>query len=120
MSIAPIAVAALADEKAGTVNDGLRGGVELLLAVLLPTVVGLAIAAPEVATIVLGPSYRAAAPTLIPIIAFAFMAHMISQQYIQLSFSLAKKPGYFIIHTGLILAVNLALMVPLVRMWGLH
>jgi O-antigen/teichoic acid export membrane protein len=120
MSIAPIAVAALADEKGGTVNDGLRDGVELLLAVLLPTVVGLALAAPEVAAIVLGPSYRDAAPTLIPIVAFAFMAHMISQQYIQLSFSLAKKPGYFIIHTGLILAVNLTLMVPLVRMWGLH
>lgn len=120
MSIAPIAVAALAGEKGGTVNEGLRDGVELLLAVLLPTVVGLAIAAPDVAAIVLGPSYRAAAPSLIPIVAFAFMAHMISQQYIQLSFSLAKRPGYFIIHTGLILAINLILMVPLVRMWGIH
>lgn len=120
MSIAPIAVAALADDRGEAVKDGLRDGVELLLAVLLPTVVGLAIAAPEVAAIILGPSYRAAAPTLIPIVAFAFTAHMISQQYIQLSFSLAKKPGYFIIHTGLILAVNLTLMAPLVRLWGIH
>lgn len=120
MSIAPIAVAALADDRGEVVTDGLRDGVELLLAVLLPTVVGLAIAAPEVAAIILGPSYRAAAPTLIPIVAFAFMAHMISQQYIQLSFSLAKKPGYFIIHTGLILAVNLTLMAPMVRWLGLH
>lgn len=120
MAIAPIAVAALAENKSGTVVDGLRDGVELLLAVLLPTVVGLAIAAPEVSAVILGPAYRATAVTLIPIVGCAFMAHMISQQYVQLSFTLANRPGYFILHTGLIFAINLALIVPLVRQFGPH
>lgn len=118
MSIAPIAVAALAENRGAVLMDGLRDGVELLLAVLMPTVIGLAIAAPEVSAVILGPAYRETAATLIPIFGCAFMAHMISQQYIQLSFSLGKQPGYFIIHTGLILAINLALIVPLVRAFG--
>lgn len=117
MAIAPIAVSALAENK-GSVASGLRDGAELLLAVLMPTVVGLAITAPEVSAVILGPAYRETAVTLIPIAACAFMAHMISQQYVQLSFSLAKRPGYFIVHTGLILAINLALIFPLVRAYG--
>lgn len=118
MSIAPIAVAALAKDGDTTIDQGLSDGAELLLAVLLPTVVGLAIAAPEISGVVLGPAYRDAAPGLIPIIGCAYMAHMISQQFVQLSFSLAKKPSFFIYHTGLILAVNLALIFPLVSSFG--
>jgi O-antigen/teichoic acid export membrane protein len=45
--------------------------------------------------------------------------HMLSQQYVQLSFSLANKPGLYSLHTGAILAVNAIAIVPLVLWLGL-
>lgn len=117
-ALAPLAVAGLRSETEGTTRGHLTHGAELLLAVMLPVAVGLAIAAPQVAGTIFGPQYRAVATDLIPILAFAFLAHSISQQYVQLSFSLAEKPQLFIVHTGSIFVINLILMVPLVKLFG--
>jgi O-antigen/teichoic acid export membrane protein len=125
MAIAPLAVSRLAGaSNNATSNDqvlhGLADGGELLLAVMLPTVTGLSIIAPQIAEVMLGPAYRIAAVGLIPIVAVGCLAHIISQQYVQLSYSLARRPGLFVIHTGLIFAINAALMLPLIRRFGLQ
>jgi O-antigen/teichoic acid export membrane protein len=120
MAIAPLAVSALKRNDGAATSRHLADGLELLVAIMLPAVAGLAIAAPQVAGTILGPEYRVAATGLIPIIAFAIFAHTLSQQYVQLSFGLANKPHLYVWHTGMIFVVNLVLMVPLIRWFGLN
>jgi O-antigen/teichoic acid export membrane protein len=120
LAIAPLAVANLGDNDGATTERNLADGAELLLAILLPAVIGLSIAAPQLAGTILGPDYRAAAQALIPILAFAFLAHVLSQQYVQLSFALARQPKLYIVHTGSIFLVNALLIVPLVTYWGTY
>jgi O-antigen/teichoic acid export membrane protein len=120
MAIAPLAVSALKRDDGAVTSRHLADGLELLVAVMLPAVVGLAIAAPQLAGTILGPEYRAAATSLIPIFAFAMLAHTLSQQYVQLSFGLANKPQLYIWHTGANLLVNMILMVPMIRLFGLN
>lgn len=119
LAIAPLAVSALERRNGAGTAKHLGDGLELLLAVMLPAVVGLAIAAPQVAGVILGPEYRQSAVGLMPIIAVAVLAHTLSQQYVQLSFGLANKPHLYIVHTGLIFLINLILMVPMIRLFGL-
>jgi O-antigen/teichoic acid export membrane protein len=118
LAIAPLAVATLDRKDATATTQHLADGCELLLAVTLPAAVGLAIAAPQVAGTVFGPEYRGLAAELIPLLAFGFMAHMVSQQYVQLSFSLANRPGQYIWHTGIIFLINFVLMLPLIKLFG--
>jgi O-antigen/teichoic acid export membrane protein len=119
LAIAPLAVATLDKNDGVATTRHLAEGAELLLAVMIPAAVGLAIAAPQVAGTILGPEYRSAATGLIPFLAFAFMAHMISQQYVQLSFALANQPQKYIWHTGSIFLINLVLMLPLIGWFGI-
>ncbi len=120
MAIAPLAVSALNRDDGAATSRHLADGLELLVAVMLPAVAGLAIAAPQVAGTILGPEYRVAATSLIPIFAFAIFAHTLSQQYVQLSFGLANKPHLYVWHTGANLLVNLILMVPMIWWFGLN
>ena len=120
LAIAPLAVSALDRNDGADTARHLGDGLELLVAVMLPAVAGLAIAAPQVAGVILGPEYRQAAIGIIPIFACAIFAHTLSQQYVQLSFGLADKPHFYIVHTGLSFVVNLALMWPLIRLFGLN
>ncbi len=120
MAMGPLAVSALNRDDATGTSRHLADGLELLVAVMLPAVAGLAIAAPQVAGTILGPEYRAAATGLIPVFAFAIFAHTLSQQYVQLSFGLANKPNLYIWHTAANFLVNLVLMVPLIRWFGLN
>jgi O-antigen/teichoic acid export membrane protein len=119
LAIAPLAVANLKREDGAVTASNLGDGIELLLAVMLPAVTGLALVAPQVAAVILGPDYRAAAVEVIPVLAFAFLAHTLSQQYVQLSFGLANRPQLYVVHTGAIFLVNLVFMVPLIRKFGL-
>ncbi len=119
LAIAPLAVATLDRNDRVATTRHLADGAELLLAVMLPAAVGLSIAAPQVAGTILGPEYRAGATQLIPWLAFAFTAHMLSQQYVQLSFALANQPQKYIWHTSSIFLVNLALMLPMITWFGI-
>jgi O-antigen/teichoic acid export membrane protein len=120
LALAPLAVSNMKKEDGNITSGHMADGAELLFAVMLPAAVGLAIAAPHLAETILGPDYRAAAITLIPILAFAFFAHSVSQQYVQLSFGLAERPSLYIFHTGSIFALNLVLMLPLVKAFGIQ
>ncbi len=119
-ALAPIAFRSHGDGSGSerAIADNLRDGIELLLAMLLPTVVGLAIVAPLIAPILFGESFRETAALIIPVLAFAWFAQSISQQYIQLSFTLAKKPNLFNAHNGSALAAGALIMVPFVYQWG--
>jgi O-antigen/teichoic acid export membrane protein len=120
LAIAPLAVATWDRQDGAATTRHLADGCELLLAVMLPAAVGLAIAAPQLAGTIIGPAYRETAATLIPILAFAFLAHVVSQQYIQLSFGLANQPQRYIWHTVSIFLINLVLMLPLIKLFGIR
>ncbi len=120
MAIAPMAMRNHAADATQSVTHNLAQGGELLLAIVLPAVIGLAIVAPHLADVLLGPAYRPTAYVVIPIVALAYGAHVLSQQYVQLGFAIARRPDLFIWHTGLIFAINAALIIPLVRWRGVE
>ena len=118
-AIVPLAIRSLAEDGVEAADAHLTRSGELLLAVVLPAVVGLAIVAPHFAALILGPDFRDTAATLIPILVFAWLFQTISQQFVQVSFHLAKKPSLMVAHGTAILVVNVIAMALLVPRFGL-
>ncbi|WP_439574519.1 lipopolysaccharide biosynthesis protein [Phreatobacter sp.] len=118
-ALAPLAIRALSEGGRAAADDHLTRSGELMLAVILPAVVGLAIIAPHLAELILGEAFRATAAALIPILAYAWLFQVISQQYVQVSFHLAKKPRLLVLHGLAALVVNVACMLVLVPRFGL-
>ena len=103
-----------AESGAAAVDRHLMKSAELLLAVVMPAVVGLALVAPNVAALVLGRAFQQSAAQLIPILVFAWLFQTISTQFVQVSFHLAKKPHLMVFQGIGNLVVNIAAMVILV------
>jgi O-antigen/teichoic acid export membrane protein len=118
-AVVPLAIRSLAEDGPAAVDAHLTRSGELLLAVVMPAVAGLAIVAPHLAALILGPEFRAAAAELIPILVFAWLFQTISQQFVQVSFHLAKKPTLMVVHGSAILVVNVIAMTLLVGRFGL-
>lgn len=118
-AVVPLAIRSLTEEGPAAADAHLTRSGELLLAVVLPAVVGLAIVAPHFAALILGPEFRDTAAALIPILVFAWLFQTISQQFVQVSFHLAKKPSLMVAHGTAILIVNVIAMALLVRPFGL-
>lgn len=118
-AVVPLAIRSLAEDGPAAVDAHLTRSGELLLAVVMPAVVGLAIVAPHLAALILGPEFRATAASLIPILVFAWLFQTISQQFVQVSFHLAKKPKLMVVHGTAILIVNVVAMMLLVAPFGL-
>jgi O-antigen/teichoic acid export membrane protein len=118
-AVVPLAIRSLAEEGVAAADEHLTRSAELLLAVVMPAVVGLAIVAPHFAALILGPEFRETASLLIPILVFAWLFQTISQQFVQVSFHLAKKPSLMVAHGLAILVVNLIAMALLVKPFGL-
>lgn len=115
----PLAVRALAKGGSAAARTQLESGGELLFAILLPAVVGLSLTSPYVAAVVLGPSFRQTAESVMPILAFAWLFQSISQSYVHISFHLAKKPQLGIAQSVGTLLANAALLPILVTRLGL-
>jgi O-antigen/teichoic acid export membrane protein len=91
----------------------------LLFAILLPSVVGLALTSSYIAATVLGPSFRQAAVAVMPILAFAWLFQSISQSYIHISFQLAKKLHLVLVQSVGTVATNAAALPFLITKFGL-
>jgi O-antigen/teichoic acid export membrane protein len=115
----PLAVRALANGGGSEARAHLEQGAELLFAILLPTVVGLALTSPYLAEVVLGPNFRQTAVSVMPILAFAWLLQSISQSYVHISFHLAKKPELTVLQSVGTLLVNAAMLPFLVTRFGL-
>ncbi|QCK88534.1 polysaccharide biosynthesis protein [Phreatobacter aquaticus] len=118
-AVVPMAIRSLAEDGPAAVDRHLTKSGELLLAVVLPAVVGLALVAPHLAALILGPEFRDTAAGLIPILVFAWLFQTISMQFVQVSFHLAKKPMLMVFHGAASLVVNVVAMVFLVGPFGL-
>lgn len=118
-AIVPAAIRAFADEGREATDRHLVQSAELLLAIVMPAAVGLAIIAPYFANVVFGPEFRETAAVLIPILCLAWLLQGFSQQYVQVSFYIAKTPGLLAMQCLSVLIANLAMIVPLVNAFGL-
>lgn len=118
-AIIPVAIRTFAEEGHAQTDGHLLHSGELLMAIVFPAAVGLAIIAPHIAALILGSDFREAAITLIPILCLAWAIQSISQQYIQVSFYIAKTPGLLALQCLSVLLTNLALIGPMVTTYGL-
>lgn len=115
----PLAVRAFAGGGIQSARQHLEASLEILLAVILPAVVGFALTSNFVAGIILGSEYRETAALILPILAFAWLFHSITQSYVHVSFHLAKRPALITLQGIAMLAVNLATMPLLTIHFGL-
>lgn len=86
----PLAVRALEQHGKRGANQQLAENAIVLVAIALPSAAGLALLAPNVAGVFLGPSFREVAAALIPWIALAAFLAGIKAFYFDLSFQLGK------------------------------
>jgi O-antigen/teichoic acid export membrane protein len=118
-AVIPVAIKAFAEGGSVTAKQQMGRSGELLLAVLAPTVVGLALVSSHVSGIILGPEFREAATYLMPVLSFVWMFQVFTQQFVHVSFHMAKLPRLLAIQGSIVLVINAALMFALVPRYGL-
>jgi O-antigen/teichoic acid export membrane protein len=115
----PLAVRAFASGGEREARSHLEFSFEVLLAVVIPAVVGFALTSNFIASIILGSDYRETASQILPILAFAWLFQSITQSYVHVSFHLAKTPFLITLQGAGMLLLNLAVMPVLIGRFGL-
>lgn len=114
----PLAVAAFAQGGLAAARSHLERSAELLFAVLLPAVVGLALISPNLANLILGPDFRATGSIVMPILCFAWFFQAISHSFVHTSFHLAQRSVLLLLHGAVTLVVNVLATTLLVSRFG--
>jgi O-antigen/teichoic acid export membrane protein len=114
----PAAVRSLAVKGAPAARAHLEKYLEILLAATLPACVGLAVVAPQVADLVLGPNFRAVSHAAMPIFAAALLFQIVTQQYFHTSFLLSNRTVFYLVNTGSIIVWNLVASYVLIGRFG--
>ncbi len=116
-AIVPMAMRFLNEGDEAATQHHLARSAELLMALLLPSAIGLAIIAPHMAQLFLGAQFSDSAARLLPILAFAWLLNGLSQYYLHVSFQLANKPIFFIAHGFIGVSVS-AFFIPALILFG--
>ena len=114
----PMTVRLLATRGAPDARAHLEKYLEILLAATLPACVGLAIVAPQVAALVLGPNFRAVSHGAMPVFAAALLFQILTQQYFHTSFLLSNRTGFYLANTGSIIVWNVVASYVLISHFG--
>jgi O-antigen/teichoic acid export membrane protein len=115
----PIVFRSLTDKNDAATRERLNESIELLLAVVLPVVIWLALAADQVAGTLVGVDFRPGVSSLLPMLAVARLCGIANQFYFQISFQLSERPFLSAAQSFLTLLVSVVLMFPLVKGYGL-
>jgi O-antigen/teichoic acid export membrane protein len=115
----PIVFRSLTDKNDAATRERLNESIELLLAVVLPVVIWLALAADQVAGTLVGVDFRSGVSSLLPMLAVARLCGIANQFYFQISFQLSERPFLSAAQSFLTLLVSVVLMFPLVKGYGL-
>jgi O-antigen/teichoic acid export membrane protein len=118
-AVIPHAARAFADGGTEDAHRQLEQGFEILLATLLPAVVGLAATSQYVSAAILGNDYRSTAAQIMPILAFAWLFQSLTQSYVHASFHLTKKTALTTLQGAGMLLANCLAMPPLIARFGL-
>src|SRR6185437_11342535 len=116
----PIAVSSLVQHGAARAREQLQRFGAVLLAVSVPTAIGLALTIPYLAAFLLGPAFRDIAAQIVPMLAIGWLFQCITQYYVHVSFHLAKKPEWSLLQGFCSVAVNVVSIWPLTDAWGLQ
>lgn len=100
--------------------DELAKGVELFLAILAPTVIGLALVAGPFAAVVSGQQFEGALGDLLPLLVLSRGLNVFAQFYLHLGFQIIEKPLRQVVCGATTLIVNLVLTVVLTKQYGLE
>ncbi|RXH16838.1 lipopolysaccharide biosynthesis protein [Bradyrhizobium guangzhouense] len=103
-----------------TTRERLTESLELLLVVVAPVAVWLALAADQVTGTLVGVDFRAGVSALLPTLVLARCFGIANQFYVQLSFQLAERPFMLAAQSFLTLVVSVALMLTMVRGYGIY
>ena len=114
----PMTVRLLATGGAQVARAHLRKYFEMLLATTLPACVGLAIVAPQVADLVLGPRFRVVSHEAMPVFAAALLFQILTQQYLHTSFLLANRTTFYLLSAGSVIVWNLIASYVLINRFG--
>ncbi|HYW62192.1 MAG TPA: polysaccharide biosynthesis C-terminal domain-containing protein [Bradyrhizobium sp.] len=114
----PLAVLLRSRYGDGAVRAHLGECAELLFSITLPACLGFAMIAPHIANVVLGADFRDTAAAVMPVIAFAVLFQVLTQQYLHVSFLLSGRNSFYLINTVSIIAVNLLLSYLLIERFG--
>jgi O-antigen/teichoic acid export membrane protein len=114
----PLAVQILANRGRDAVRAHLEECFEFLLAIVLPACLGLAVVAPHVANVVLGPEFRSLAAEVMPIASIAVIFQVLSYQYLHTSFLLSNRNAFYLLNTGSVLALNVVVSYLLIVWFG--
>jgi O-antigen/teichoic acid export membrane protein len=115
----PLAIRAYANGGEDAARPHMETSLEILLAALLPAVVGFALTSNFVAYIILGPEYRETASQILPILVFAWLFQSLTQFYIHVSFHVAKRPMLVTLQGLGMLVMNLVAMPLMITRFGL-
>jgi O-antigen/teichoic acid export membrane protein len=115
----PVAVKALATQGPSGARAHLAKYLEILLAATLPACVGLAIVAPQVADLVLGPNFRAVSHAAMPVFAAALLFQILTLQYFHTSFLLSNRTVFYLANTSATILWNLVASYLLISRFGL-
>ena len=92
---------------------------EIMLALLLPAVVGLSLTGRDLAAVVLGEEFRATAETLIPLLSFVWLFQALTQNYVHVSFHMTAQSRGMMLQSLASLVANFALIVPMTMFFGI-
>src|SRR5579872_227989 len=116
----PIAVNSLAQHGASRAKAQLQYFGEMLLAILIPAMLGLSLTTPYLVSFLLGPAFRDAAVSVVPMLAAGWLFQCITQYYVHVSFHLAKRPEWSLLQGLTSVVINIICIWPLTDAWGLQ
>ena len=120
MAAFPLAVRAWEQGGAPAVQQRMRSNASLLLAVGVPSVVGLTLLAPGVAHLFFGESFRAAAAGVIPLVALGAFLAGLKAYHFDAAFQFAHRTSSQVWIVLVAAVLNAALIVVAVPRWGIN
>jgi O-antigen/teichoic acid export membrane protein len=118
-ALSPIAFRTMTTRGADATSEHMAESFELLLVLVGPVTIWLAICGPTFAEAVMGRQFADGVSLLLPTLAFARFFGAITNQYVHVSFQLAKRTFLQLVSDALTVFLYLAFMVLFVRLWGL-
>lgn len=87
----PLVVRTLERDGRAAADEQVRQNMVLLLTLIVPMTVGVALCAPSLAAVILGPAFRADGTELLPVVAVAALLGNLKLYYVDLSFQLGRR-----------------------------
>lgn len=119
MATVPLAFSALASGGEEAARQVMNDAIKNLILLALPAAAGLAAAAPQLAAVLVGPEFRATTAHIVPWIALAGVLNGLMVHYAAHAFLITRRTRALLLTTVLAAAVNVALNLLLIPLWGL-